>query len=713
MLIKSLLQDDIKTFNEKLKQVISEVPTKHGNKKEFWHYFFLGSILTLPNIKLANELKIKNIGIKLNDSNQDMDLRVTMSSGKTVYRSISLSTKGEIELIEGQEIVDGEFIKIEQVLEEEFALQFEEEEIKGSVEDMFLKLREIYNHNKSNSIKLKPNPEALHQAFIYGFFKMNTNYRCFTEFNAGIGTADLVVVIDDSSIAVVECKVDNNKASDAIEQIKNRGYHHLGILGEFESAYLVGTNFNQEEENEAIIVEKKEILKYSGLINSLMKGEDEKTLQNELLYLCHTQNIGVSNTNNPSNQNSADPENKYVGSFTALLLGQVLQYCGQNQGCKLECVTINEDKKSKMQNAELLITGHNNQIKLEINEFKDKGGNESPHDNESENNYIAKVKISSKTQSYSYKIAFLDEKVDVHKEKSRSNSSTRTKSGRQIKSTKRDDCIYPSSSSQDSSNSPKKLLTERKEVNLNKLISEIKNGKQDYLRDIIISYGDFIHSEANIQLFLKGLFLNAKVGDKQVIAETEVSAGKEGEIDLLVKLPNGQAIILECKFCEKEKQVEGKKKDALNQLKRYTDKGNLNHILDANQHNLIGMVVVFCKEGCSCIIETKLTSDDQSASLSRYSSLQSLDDSGLGSLCPSSRCSSYSDLSQTQLSVTTKSATLTTPIRILRGRVVPESKIQEEEVSDRTYSYQEEPGTSLKDVEATPSNSPDRKKNKR
>lgn len=647
-------EDQIK-FQEQFEQIISEVPNKIANKDVFWIYFFLGSILTLPYTDLFGEQKIE---VKLSDD--QIDLRVTLGD-KVVYRSIKAEA-GQIPVIEYEDINlsnSSEFIKIVKALKQNFTLSFNKETKEGFAKNLFQNLSTVYNY-----YQLKQKPEALHQAFIYGFFKMNTNIECLIEFNAGLGTSDLILKTN-GILIIVECKVGNKTAEDALTQIEIKGYYHLSILGRYESAFWVGVNLTQKGDK-GLAVEEKKIFKPEGLISTLIRKKAnaydlEEAIEEELKFLCYTKNIGICNPDNPSNHNEADPKNKYVGSFTALVLGQVLQYYGQNDECELEHITTQLEEESKARNTEFIITDSDNKLKLNIIEFTDKGGNESPklpatdedisspeREDDNRDDYNIKICITRNDEESLYKIIFSDGQVTVQEEKERSNSVKRTRSGREIKSTKDPDYVYSSSSSQESNqepkSSPKKLPLERKRVDIERLIEEVKSREHSYLREIIMSCRELIHSEANLQLFLKGLFMNAGINeDEQIVAETEVSSGQAGEIDLLVKLPNGQGMVFECKFCEKVEEIEGSKKDAWDQLESYIDKGNLKYILGENSQ-LHKVAVVFCKEGPVCDVEVGTVSISLNESEVEVLSLERSDDSGFAS---------SEDLSRTSLTPNT------------------------------------------------------------
>ncbi|WP_168463812.1 PD-(D/E)XK nuclease domain-containing protein [Wolbachia endosymbiont of Ctenocephalides felis wCfeT] len=488
------------------------------------------------------------------------------------------------------------------------------EDVQKLIAGVFRNLAGIFNNNEYKKVlQLQEVKEALHQVLAYGFFKTNTNIQCLIEFNAGLGIADLILKVNDVLI-IVECKAGNKTAKDAIEQIKSKGYYYLDILGKFESTYLVGINFNQEKGKD-LIVEEQEIFRHRGLINALIDYKSEGEVQEELKFLCHTKNIGICNSDNPSNHNEGDPKSKYAGSFTALVLGQVLQCCGQNDEYKLEHIATQLEEKNKVRNTDFVIVDGDNKLKLRIIELTDKGGNESPKlpatdeyvsspecEDDDCSNYNIKVYITRNKKEFLYKIIFLDGKVTVKKEEEYTIPSTRARSDREVKSNKDDDYIYYSSSSQESGASPKKPpLNQIYEVHMEDLINEVSSGKTGYLENVVASYRNFIHSEANLQLFLKGLFMNAEINDdEQIVADIVVTSGQAGEIDLLMKL--NQVMVFECKFCEKAEKIEDCKEDARSQLKSYIDKGNLKYIFGENSQ-LHTFAVVFCKESAICTVE--------------------------------------------------------------------------------------------------------------
>ncbi|VVC27413.1 PD-(D/E)XK nuclease superfamily 9 [Cinara cedri] len=570
-------------FEEEFDQVLSEVPNIAVNE-EFWFYFFLGSILPLPETYLKEKLNVKKIQIeflKTTTFGKILILRTTKESGEIICTSIGAD--GNPYPIKDDSSI-GLKVEVNRVLEQSIPLILDKNQaIEKYLESVFVGLTKVYDYYKTGEqLQLSETQEVLRQAFIYGFFKMNTEYNCFIEFNAGLGTADLVLQINDISI-IAECKIGNKTAKDAIQQIKNKCYYHLSILGKFKVAFLVGVNFTQEK---GLMIEKYDISKQKGIINVLMDDESEEIIQGELKFLCYTKNIGISNPDNPSNHNEADPKNKYVGSFTALILGQMLQYCGQNDECELEYIITQLEEGSKARNTELVISDSDNKLKLHIIEFTDKGGNESPKlptidedisspepEDGSCGDYNIKVCINKNDEEFLYKIIFVDGQVTVEEEKECSNSVTKTRSGRELKSTKDPYYVYSSSLSQEAKVSPKKSPLERKKVNIERLISDMDGGKQNHLREIIISYRDFIYSEANLQLFLKGLFMNAEINEgEHILAEVE--------------------------------------KVSRSQLESYTDKGNLKYIFEKSSQ-LYTLAIVFCKENAMCNIEVKITENDQ------------------------------------------------------------------------------------------------------
>lgn len=472
---------------------------------------------------------------------------------------------------------------------------------------------------------------------------MNTDIKCFIEFNAGLGAADLVLKVNDVPV-IVECKV-GKTAEDAIQQIKDRGYYHVSILGEFESAFLVGVNFNQKK-GEDLMVEEHEVLKPEGLINVLMKKntvkeEWEKEIIEELKLLCYTKNIGICNPENPSNHNEADPKNKYVGSFTTLILGQILQYFSQNKQFKLERIHIEKSETNKVQHAEFTIAG---ELQLNITEFTDKGGNfasplhsdsdssvASP-DSDTSGKYNIEIEvIKGNSSKFVYRIEFSDKGCDVYL-----HNHT---------------CISPQSNNQPTVNLPSSQESSEsicEDVDVEEVgnidpIEDIKNGETGSLRRTLEIFKGFIHSEANLQLLLKGLFMNTKIGGKQVIAETEVGTGQVGKIDLLVKFPNGEGMIFECKFCEKEGEIEEKRQDARSQLKGYTDKGNLRYILDQEPYKV---AIVFCKKSKeACVVDVEMINFTQAKNI-----FQESYDSGIGSSTSTTPNTSMSSLSSISLS---------------------------------------------------------------
>lgn len=604
MLADLFLEKNLEISNQKLKQILSEVPnTKETHNESFWIYFFLGGILTLPYTKLIAELEILEILVGVNDKQNAIDLKIKTKNG-IVYKSMSIENGNPVIKDKDINSFNGvEIRKIRQDLELDL-----DNATQGSVEELFKNLKEIYNYYETNNLKLKEKPEALHKALIYGYLKMDTEYVCLIEFGAGLGVADLVIRVNDVPI-IVECKVENKTTQDAMQQIENRGYHYLNILGKPNSIFLVGVNFNQKKGKD-LMVKKHEVLKPEGLINVLMKKETvadelEEKLRKELESLCYTKNMGIC-------RGESDHQNKHAGSFTALILGQALQYCGQNDGYHVQNINVTKSDKSKS-----LDTGFSigDDVKFSITEFTDSGsvatpehnGCESPgsEDSDKQKRCNIEIKIIKGKEEFKYKIEFPHEDCDKvkinccanlhHSEELRPKSSRSTRNSNPQYSPARSD---DESSSQGSSKSFDIELKEIKSIDLNALI---KNNKWSDLQQILENCRDFIDSESNLQLLLKGIFMDAGIeGGKRVIAETEVSAGQAGNIDLLVKLPDGSGITFECKFCETKEEIEVKQEEANSQLEGYTSNGTLKYILEGQQCKKVA--VVFCAGGPVCDI---------------------------------------------------------------------------------------------------------------
>lgn len=699
-LIELFFSDDEKdreVFKKDFEQVLSEIPNKVANKENFWIYFFLGSMLTLTYTDLAGNLGVVQVFINKSNNHETMHLNIRIGD-RTTYRSIRIGNDETSEnefkfqvqrkektvslIIEYEErkydysssdiVLDHSLNQIPQLSELNLSNK-DEREVQKLIEGVFQNLVGIYNVYKE-ALQLQDIEEALHQALMYGFFKMNTEYDCFTEFNAGLGTADLALKLNNDVAIVVECKADSSTTEKAIEQARNRGYFYLDILGKFKSIFLVGINFNELKDG-VTKVKSQEVPKPEGLINVLMDdeiGEDELegSIQKELEFLCYTKNIGICNPDNPSNHNEADPQNKHVGSFTALVLGQILQYCSKNQQCDSEYV-IAKINETQTQITEFTISNSDSELKLSITEFADKSGNTSPEHNEcsseeegspkrknEEGKYNIKVIVIKDGKKSIYKIKFPDKnssKIEIVVEQGNSYvPRTRYASGRNVKNNFNNDYIdsghigFSSTDSKPSSQESVKTIPENegikeiRGINLEELIEEIINGKKGYLQQILEDFKDFISSESNLQLLLKGIFMNAEINGGRVVAKIEFSAGKAGNIDLLVKLSNGQVVVFECKFCEEREEIDSKKEEAWDQLKNYTNKGTLKHILNQELHKV---VVVFCSEGSEYIVEVE----------SFQISENSLNDSGFVS------CEDLSGENLSKISITPRTSLSSTP----------------------------------------------------
>ena len=90
MLADLLLEKNLEISNQKLKQILSEVPnTVETKDKSFWVYFFLGGILTLPYTQLIAELEISEILVGVNDKQNGIDLKIK-TKNEFIYKSISI-----------------------------------------------------------------------------------------------------------------------------------------------------------------------------------------------------------------------------------------------------------------------------------------------------------------------------------------------------------------------------------------------------------------------------------------------------------------------------------------------------------------------------------------------------------------------------------------------------------------------------------------------
>ncbi|WP_333023184.1 PD-(D/E)XK nuclease domain-containing protein [Wolbachia endosymbiont of Pentidionis agamae] len=703
-LFKLFLSNDKQDcFQKKFNQIISEVPKKIAGVEGFWSYFFLGAILTLPYIvkkkvrlKLSNDqktikfiyideeksvvrIKIVSIDEKVEFSKEEVNFlkrkiqeeySIDLEDENFIKQTVYYINKGQSELV--MKINDAKkvsidsvsgtsFIHIKKILDvgqeirefntllEKLDQPFVKQAAKiKSIEDLFLQLGKIYNYYK-NKLKLKDSQEALFQAFIYGFFKMHGSdkIKCLTEFSAGLGYADLVLMID-QTVIIVELKVDNKTADQAKQQIENRGYIHSNILNQYENIYLVGVNFTKDTKEEQVKVESYEKSQYEGLVNLLMSEEDLENkvlntkISKELEYLCNTKNIGISNPNNPSNKNESNSKNKCIGSFTALLFGQAVQYRLENN------LNIEVTGPVYLKDRDAINTMFKiDNLEFDITEYKDKGGNISPahssDTNSQANIYNIEIKIKKNDEEYKHKIEFISKKVNSPK---KANSSTNNSShGLRDRSTlqtpaKYKDENFISTLSRSSSHLQCneyetqiciKLLEDNCEMspstprspnledlealelpqkNVKEIIQDIKNpGKSngvESLQELVKKVKLFINSEANLQLFLRGLFLHSTIEldddeEEKVIVETEVSVGRAGNADLLLKLPDGTGIIMELKFCDTEKEIKGKIKEAERQLTNYTNQGILKDIVDINK--LKKFYIVFCKENSQVIVK--------------------------------------------------------------------------------------------------------------
>lgn len=593
-MLELLFNGNEQRFKKEFNQLILEVPGKVANIENSWIYLFLGDILTLPYVVG------KKIRLKLDDNNT---IKLLYQGEKEPITSVVITKNNigfSIENNDPKEMAN--FIKIDKIpglkLKREFLDIFAElndSQLKGrrkqkTVEILFNQLYDIYNYYAEN-LNFKKNVEALYQAFIYGFFKMyfGNQVKCLLELSAGSGYADLVLMIGNTAV-IVELKADNTPAKQAIEQIENRGYAHLSLLSKYKNIILVGTNLNTGE----VSVESHDKFTSKGLVNLLMNEDEEleeeekeeklnEAIEKELAFLCHSKNIGICDPNDSLTYN------KLIGSFAALLYGQVLQYCSYNENYTSKFQSINREGSSSI----TLTYEGNDVLFIQVTESDDKAGFQSSDCNEA-GHYSTKIKITKGSESFIYKINKSNERVEVKlDEQNEHNDSLPRKSPRKPQK--------PSRYAQEeyvSSQESKKTASPCQHYDLGSLYEEIKNCQFKSLQEILEDNSKVFNSEGNLQLFLKGLLMNIP----GLIVETEVG-NTDKRADLVIKFSNGTAVMFELEFCENENEISSKLKAAKSQLKGYINGRIVQEVIDCE--NLIPVAVVFSQKGKKCLVSYK------------------------------------------------------------------------------------------------------------
>ncbi|WP_375316057.1 PD-(D/E)XK nuclease domain-containing protein [Wolbachia endosymbiont (group A) of Colletes cunicularius] len=175
------------------------------------------------------------------------------------------------------------------------------EQVKRSTTKIFKELNDVYkNSEKEFSLS---NSEAAYHGFFYGALALNFKYRyglnCYVERTAGNGRADLILMshtkdangrINPKPIpVVVEFKAKDHTASEAIKQIKDKGYlYNLSVRTRAKDAVIVGVNPAQSD---ALQVEQDEIFQSQNFLRQLLeemgKLKMKNTLKGELKNLYH------------------------------------------------------------------------------------------------------------------------------------------------------------------------------------------------------------------------------------------------------------------------------------------------------------------------------------------------------------------------------------------------------------------------------------------
>lgn len=154
--------------------------------------------------------------------------------------------------------------------------------VAAGTENIFSEFGKVYAGNQEKFLLSKS--EAGYHGFAYGALALNFKYRyglnCYVERISGKGRTDLVLIsrTKDSSgkmeprpiPIVVEFKAGNNPTSEAIDQIKNKGYlYNLGIRTKAEDVVIVGVNFASSDK---LQVKQGKIFHSRGFLLQLSEG---------------------------------------------------------------------------------------------------------------------------------------------------------------------------------------------------------------------------------------------------------------------------------------------------------------------------------------------------------------------------------------------------------------------------------------------------------
>ncbi|UJQ21742.1 PD-(D/E)XK nuclease domain-containing protein [Wolbachia endosymbiont of Delia radicum] len=452
-----------------------------------------------------------------------------------------------------------------------------------STEKIFKELNDVYkNSEKEFSLS---NSEAAYHGFVYGALVLNFKYRyglnCYVERAAGNGRADLILMsrtkdangrINPKPIpVVVEFKAKNHTASEAIKQIKDKGYlYNLSVRTRAKGAVIVGVNPAQSD---ALQVEQDEIFQSQNFLRQLLKEmgkfKMKNTLKGELKNLYHLI---------PSH------DQHYLSK---VIFGQVLAVEADELDKRI-FIYEGEDKSIGEEATTFVLFNQNKAVILNIIEHTQKKTEVDPHGRTRSSQKQGNIFDNNRIPSIDKLGIDSAVKIDVKIRTGEALSSFEVE-GDKNKSYYQDINVEEVSNINSRSKYQGKFR-EIGNINVGSLVTGLEknpaNSGLEYLlssfKEVLFSHKKLIRKEKDFQAIVQGLLMNGEIkGGKEVRVYTESNISSKGRADLALSFMHfkddgsfeeGCPIVIELKYAKGIKQV---KKALISAKKQLEEKYNL------------------------------------------------------------------------------------------------------------------------------------------